>query len=148
MANVSIKFNGKDYLLSCDDGQEDHLIELSEYLNKRFENLKTELGSIGDNKLLLLSSIKIIDEYYETKKKIEEKKKEFNLLSNKFKELRSLVLDYKETKDEEIIKLNNDLNNLKEMIDKNKNEYELMLEKTTESIEAFIKKTSQDKSVQ
>ena len=82
------------------------------------------------------------------KKKIEEKKKEFNLLSNKFKELRSLVLDYKETKDEEIIKLNNDLNNLKEMIDKNKNEYELMLEKTTESIEAFIKKTSQDKSVQ
>ena len=75
MANVSIKFNGKDYLLSCDDGQEDHLIELSEYLNKRFENLKTELGSIGDNKLLLLSSIKIIDEYYETKKKIEEKKK-------------------------------------------------------------------------
>ena len=148
MANVNIKFNKKDYLLSCDDGQEDHLIELSEYLNKRFENLKTELGSIGDNKLLLLSSIKIIDEYYETKKKIEEKKKEFNLLSNKFKELRSLVLDYKETKDEEIIKLNNDLNNLKEMIDKNKNEYELMLEKTTESIEAFIKKTSQDKSVQ
>ena len=148
MANVSIKFNGKDYLLSCDDGQEDHLIELSEYLNKRFENLKTELGSIGDSKLLLLSSIKIIDEYYETKKKIEEKKKEFNLLSNKFKELRSLILDYKETKDEEIIKLNNDLNNLKEMIDKNKNEYELMLEKTTESIEAFIKKTSQDKSVQ
>ena len=148
MANVNIKFNGKDYLLSCDDGQEDHLIELSEYLNKRFENLKTELGSIGDSKLLLLSSIKIIDEYYETKKKIEEKKKEFNLLSNKFKELRSLVLDYKETKDEEIIKLNNDLNNLKEMIDKNKNEYELMLEKTTESIEAFIKKTSQDKSVQ
>ena len=148
MANVNIKFNGKDYLLSCDDGQEDHLIELSEYLNKRFENLKTELGSIGDSKLLLLSSIKIIDEYYETKKKIEEKKKEFNLLSNKFKELRSLVLDYKETKDEEIIKLNNDLNNLKEMIDENKNEYELMLEKTTESIEAFIKKTSQDKSVQ
>ena len=148
MANVNIKFNGKDYLLSCDDGQEDHLIELSEYLNKRFENLKTELGSIGDSKLLLLSSIKIIDEYYETKKKIEEKKKEFNLLSNKFKELRSLILDYKETKDEEIIKLNNDLNNLKEMIDKNKNEYELMLEKTTESIEAFIKKTSQDKSVQ
>ena len=148
MANVNIKFNGKDYLLSCDDGQEDHLIELSEYLNKRFENLKVELGSIGDSKLLLLSSIKIIDEYYETKKKIDEKKQELKNLSNKFKELRSLVLDYKETKDEEIIKLNDDLSSLKEMIDKNKNEYELMLEKTTESIEAFIKKTSQDKSIQ
>ena len=148
MANVNIKFNGKDYLLSCDDGQEDHLIELSEYLNKRFKDLKADLGSIGENKLLLLSSIKIVDEYYETKKKIEEKKKELSDLSNKFKELRSLVLGYKETKDEEITKLNSDLNNLKEMIDKNKNEYELMLDKTTESIEDFIEKTSQDKSVQ
>ena len=82
------------------------------------------------------------------KKKIEEKKKELSDLSNKFKELRSLVLGYKETKDEEITKLNSDLNNLKEMIDKNKNEYELMLDKTTESIEDFIEKTSQDKSVQ
>jgi len=148
MANVNIKFNGKDYLLSCDDGQEDHLIELSEYLNKRFKELKSDLGSIGENKLLLLSSIKIVDEYYETKKKIEEKKKELSDLSNKFKELRSLVLGYKETKDEELTKLNSDLNNLKEMIDKNKNEYELMLDKTTESIEDFIEKTSQDQSIQ
>jgi len=36
MANVNINFNGKDYLLSCDNGQEEHLIELAEYLNKKF----------------------------------------------------------------------------------------------------------------
>ena len=99
MANVNIKFNGKEYLLSCDDGQEDHLSELSDYLNLRYKNLKDELGNIGESKLLLISSIKIVDEYYEIKKKVEEKKKEFNILSNRFKELKSLVLDYKQKKD-------------------------------------------------
>ena len=101
MANINIKFNGKEFLLSCDDGQETHLEELSEQLNQKFEKLKNELGNIGENKLLLITSIKIIDEYFETKKKIEEKKKEFKDLSNKFQELKSLVYEYKENKDNE-----------------------------------------------
>ena len=75
MANVNITFNGKEFLLSCDDGQEEHLVELSEQLNNKFAGLKSELGSIGENKLLLITSIKVMDEYFETKKKIEEKKK-------------------------------------------------------------------------
>ena len=74
MANVNIKFNGKDYLLSCSSGQEEHLLELSEYLNGEFKKLKSELGNIGENKLLLISSIKIVDEFYEIKKKVEKKK--------------------------------------------------------------------------
>ena len=69
MANVNIKFNGKEYLLSCEDGQEEHLEELSLNLNKKFNNLKFDLGNIGENKLLLISSIKVMDEYFETKKK-------------------------------------------------------------------------------
>jgi len=79
MANVNIKFNGKEFLLSCEDGQEPHLEELSEQLNKKFENLKKDLGNIGENKLLLITSIKIIDEYFETRKKIEEKKKNLKI---------------------------------------------------------------------
>ena len=148
MANVNIKFNGKEYLLSCDDGQEDHLSELSDYLNLRYKNLKDELGNIGESKLLLISSIKIVDEYYEIKKKVEEKKKEFNILSNRFKELKSLVLDYKQKKDKEINKLNDDLNDFKNLVERNKNEYELILDKTTESIEKFIEKSSKNKSIQ
>ena len=106
MANVNIKFNGKEFLLSCEDGQEAHLEELSEQLNKKFENLKNDLGNIGENKLLLITSIKIIDEYFETKKKLSRKEKEFKDLSNKFKELKSLVYEYKENKENEIKKLN------------------------------------------
>ena len=148
MANVNIKFNGKDYLLSCDNGQEEHLIELAEYLNKRFKELKSELGNIGESKLLLISSIKIVDEYYEIKKNIDKTKKEFNILSARFKELKSLVLEYKENKDNEINKLSSDLDRFKEMVDQNKIEYESMLDKATQSIEEFIEKSSQDKPLQ
>ena len=148
MANVNIKFNGKDYLLSCDDGQEEHLLELAEYLNKRFQELKSELGSIGENKLLLISTIKIVDEYYEIKKKVEEKKKQYNFLSERFKELKTLTLEYKDEKDIEIKKLNEDLSSFKNMVDKNKNQYEKILDKATQSIEDFIAKSAQDNSLQ
>ena len=148
MANVNIKFNGKDYLLSCDDGQEGNLKELAGHLSKKFDELKSNLGNIGENKLLLISSIKVIDEYYDLIKKIELKKKEFNNLSEKFKELKSLVIDYKEDKDNEIDKLKEDLNKFKIMVDENKNVYEKMLDMTIESIEQFIKSSSKDKRLQ
>ena len=148
MANVNIKFNGKDYLLSCDDGQEENLKELASHLSKKFDELKSNLGNIGENKLLLISSIKVIDEYYDLLKKIESKKKEFNNLSEKFKELKSLVIDYKGNKDNEIDKLKEDLNKFKIMADENKNVYEKILDDTTESIEEFIQSSSRDKILQ
>ncbi len=148
MANVNIKFNGKDYLLSCDEGQEENLNELANHLSKKFNELKSDLGNIGENKLLLISSIKVVDEYYDLVKKIESKKKEFHNLSEKFKELKSLVIDYKEDKDNEINKLKEDLNKFKIMADENKGIYEKILETTTESIEEFIQSSSKDKRLQ
>ena len=144
MANVNIKFNGKDYLLSCDDGQEENLKELANILSNKFNKLKSNLGNIGENKLLLISSIKVIDEYYDLVKKIESKKKDFNNLSEKFKELKSLVINYKEDKDNEIGKLKEDLNKFKMMADENNNIYEKMLDTATESIEKFIQSSSKD----
>jgi len=148
VANVNIKFNGKDYLLSCDEGQEENLKELAGHLNKKFDELKSDLGNIGENKLLLISSIKVVDEYYDLMKKIESKKNEFNNLSEKFKELKLLVIDYKKGKDNEINKLKEDLNKFKIMIDENKNIYEKMLDTATESIEKFIQSSSKDKRLQ
>ena len=148
MANVSIKFNGKDYLLSCDDGQESNLKELAVQLNKKFEELKSNLGNIGENKLLLISSIKFVDEYYDLKKKLDQKKDELYQLSEKFKELKSLVVSYKKDKDKEINDLKEDLNKFKIMVDKNKEVYEKMLDNATESIETFIQNSSEDKILQ
>ena len=148
MANVNIKFNGKEFLLSCDDGQEDHLEELSEKLSQKFENLKKDLGNIGENKLLLITSIKIIDEYFETKKKIDEKKKELKDLSSKFKELKSLVYEYKENKESEIQQLINQQEEFKTEIEKNKNDYEKIIDEAAKQIETFLEKANQENSIQ
>ena len=148
MANVNITFNGKEFLLSCDDGQEEHLVELSEQLNNKFANLKSQLGNIGENKLLLITSIKVMDEYFETKKKIEEKKRELNDLSNKFKELRSLVYQYRDNKEKEVEILKKNQENFKEEIEKNKEVYEKMIDDAAEKIETFIQKASSDNQIQ
>ena len=148
MANVNIKFNGKEFLLSCDDGQEEHLEELSIYLNEKFSGLKDSLGNIGENKLLLITSIKIMDEYFETKKKIHEKKQELKDLSNKFKELKSLVYDYKEKKDQEITQLNQEQDKFKKEIVKNKEDYEKIIEEAADQIENFVEKVNLENSIQ
>ena len=148
MANVNIKFNGKEFLLSCDDGQEDHLEELSNHLNEKFEGLKNDLGNIGENKLLLITSIKIMDEYFETKKKINEKKNELENLKNKFIEIKKLVYAYKDDKEKEINSLLNNHEDLKSEIDKTKLNYEKILDEATSEIDKFIEKVNQDNSVQ
>lgn len=140
MANINIKFNGKEYLLSCEDGQEEHLQELSINLNNKFNNLKTSLGNIGEGKLLLITSISVMDEYFETRKKIEEKKNEIIKITEKFKELKSLVYDYKEDKEKEIFNLGKDQSKLKEELDSHKINYENLVDKATLEIENFIKK--------
>ena len=148
MANVNIILNGKEFLLSCEDGQEEHLQELSMHLNEKFDNLKKTLGNIGENKLLLITSITTMDEYFETKKKIDEKIKELNILTAKFKELKNLVYEYKEKKEDEIKRLDQEQVNLKNEIDQNKDEYEKLIDTTTSEIENFLKKASTDNSVQ
>ena len=144
MENVNIKFNGKEFLLSCEDRQEDHLEELSNHLNNKFHELKSSLGNIGENKLLLITSITVMDEYFETKKKVEQKKKELNDLTEKFKELKSLVYDYRDNKEQQISKLNEDQINLKTEIEKNQADFENILDNTTSKIEDFVKKVSSE----
>jgi len=138
MANVNIKFNNKDYLLSCDDGQEENLKELASHLDSKYIGLKKNLGNIGENRLLLITAIKMVDDYFDLFKKIKNTKADFEQLSIKFKDLRSLAVNYKDEKELEIEKLKDELNEFKTMVEKNKNSYEEILDKTTKSIEEFI----------
>ena len=148
MANVNIKFNGKEFLLSCENGQEEHLEELSIHLNEKFNNLKSTLGNIGENKLLLITSITVMDEYFETKKKVDQKVIELKNLTEKFKELKSLVYEYEEKKENEINQLNKEQLQLKNLIDKSKDDYEKFIDHATNEIENFIKKASSESSLQ
>jgi cell division protein ZapA len=142
MANVSIKFNGKEFLLSCDDGQEEHLEELLIQINKKFNELKNNLGNLGENKLLLITAVKVMDEYHETKKKVEQKKIELKDLSNKFRELKNLVYDYRDQKEEEIKELNERHLNLKSDIENNQKDYEKLIDQTAEEISRFVDKAN------
>ena len=150
MANINIKFNNKEFLLSCEDGQEEHLEELSFHLDEKFNKLKSSLGNIGENKLLLITAIKMADDYFDVLKKIKSKKDNFEKLSLKFKELRSLAVEYKDKKELEIEKLSNELNNFQKMAEESKNSYEEILDKTTRSIEKFIEnaEVNPEKNVQ
>ena len=141
MANVNIKFNNKDYLLSCDEGQEENLAELANHLDSKYAELKKNLGNIGENKLLLITAIKIVDDYFDLFKKVKSTKNDFQELSNKFKELKSLAINYKDEKELEIGKLKDELNEFKTKIEESRNSYEEILDKTAKSIEEFIKNT-------
>ena len=142
MANVSIKFNGKEFLLSCDDGQEEHLEELLIQINQKFNHLKNDLGNLGENKLLLITAVKVMDEYYETKKKVEKKKEELKNLSNKFRELKSLIYEYRDKKEQEIQRLNENHHKLKNEIEENQKNYEKLIDEATNEISSFIKKAN------
>ena len=140
MANVSIKFNNKEFLLSCEDGQEEHLEELLIQINQKFNELKNNLGNLGENKLLLITAVKIMDEYYETKKKVEQKRNELKDLSNKFRELKSLIYDYRDKKEEEIKELNTNHLNFKNEIEANHKKYEQIIDDAANEISNFIEK--------
>ena len=142
MANVSIKFNGKEFLLSCEDGQEEHLEELLIQINQKFNNLKNDLGNLGENKLLLITAVKVMDEYYETKKKVDQKKDELKNLSNKFKELKSLIYEYRDKKENEINELNENHYKLKNEIEMNQKNYEKLIDEAADEISSFVEKAN------
>ena len=148
MANVSIKFNNKEFLLSCEDGQEEHLEELLIHINQKFNNLKNDLGNLGENKLLLITAVKIMDEYYETKKNVDQKKNELRDLSNKFKELKSLIYDYRDKKEEEIQELKNSHQKFNDEIEVNQKKYEQLIDEAANKISSFVEKAKQDNKSQ
>jgi|TARA_B110000967_G_C18477706_1_gene360545 cell division protein ZapA len=148
MANVNIKFNNKDYLLSCDDGQEESLKKLTSFLDKKYNELKDQLGSIGENKLLLITAIKIVDDYFNLKQKIDLQKNKLDKISKKFLEMKSLAIQYKEKKDSEINNLNIETDKLKIMIEESNSLYESILDKTTKSLQDIISNTESKSELQ
>ena len=148
MANINIKFNNKEYLLSCDDGQEESLKKLTSFLDKKYNELKDQLGNIGENKLLLITTIKLIDNYFNLKEKVVLQKNRLGDLSEKFLEMKSLAVQYKEIKDGEIKTLNSEIDKLKIMIGETNKQYELILDKTTNSLQEIIKNTESKSELQ
>ena len=147
MANVNIKFNNKNYLLFCDDGQEENLKKLANHLDSKYNAIKNNLGNIGENKLLLITAIKMVDDYFDLFKKVKNTKDDFEKLSAKFKELKSLAINYKDEKELEIEKIKEELNKYETMVEESKSSYEAILDKTTQSIQKFIESAELNKNI-
>ena len=148
MANVNIKFNNKDYLLSCDDGQEESLKKLVSFLDKKYIELKDQLGNIGENKLLLITTIKILDDYFNLKQKVDLQKNRLEEISKKFLEMKSLAIQYKENKDAEINDLNKEIDKFKSIMEESNSLYESILDKTSKSLQDIINNTEPKSELQ
>ena len=147
MANVNVKFNNKDYLLLVMTDKKS-LKKLTKFLDKKYSELKDKLGYIVENKLLLITTIQLIDEYFDLKEKVSNQKNKLDVISKKFKEIRSLAIEYKKDKDVEIKNLNNELEGFKKTIEKNNQLYESMLDKTAQSLEKIISNTESLSKIQ
>jgi len=140
MVNVNVNFNGRDYLLACEEGQEEDLQKLTEELAKKFNQLKKDLGNLGEGKLLLITAIQVIDELYTLKTSLVKLKNHSSEIEKKFKEIKTLSVSYKEDRDKEVEELKVKLDNLKKTIEENQNNYTEILNKASESINSFITK--------
>ncbi len=62
MSELNVTINGRDYLVGCDDGQEDQLRKLARFVDMKVAELTSTLGQIGDARLLVMASLMIADE--------------------------------------------------------------------------------------
>ena len=65
MSQVNVTINGRQFRMACEDGQEVHLTELAQQLDRRIEGLRTKFGEIGDTRLTVMAAITIADELAE-----------------------------------------------------------------------------------
>jgi len=140
MVNVTIRFNDKDYILSCEEGQEKELEKLAVYLNQKFTRLKEDLGNIGENKLLLISSIQVIDELFSIKNLLEKMRNQNKDLFQKFKEIKNLAILFRDEKETQINNLHSELQTLKEKMSEDETSYANAIEKVSNTIDSFLKK--------
>ena len=140
MVNVNVNFNGRDYLLACEEGQEEDLQKLTEELSKKFNQLKKDLGNLGEGKLLLITAIQVIDELYTLKTSLHKLKDHSKDLEKKFKEIKKLSVSYKGDRDKESEELKIRLEELKKIVEENQSNYSEILNKASESINSFITK--------
>lgn len=140
MVNVNVNFNGRDYLLACEEGQEEDLQKLTEELSKKFNQLKKDLGNLGEGKLLLITAIQVIDELYTLKTSLYKLKDHSKELEKKFKEIKKLSVNYKGDRDKEVEELKTRLDDLKKTVEENQTNYSEILNKASESINSFITK--------
>ena len=87
MPEVNVEIDGKKFRMACEEGQEAHLLELAERFNRTVIQLKGSFGEIGDNRLVVMAGIAVLDELAEAEDRIEALKQDIADLTNAGREL-------------------------------------------------------------
>lgn len=74
MAQVAVTINNRSYRIACDDGQEEHLQHLAQFVDKKVAELVASVGQIGDTRLLVMASLLVADELSDSYAEIEKLK--------------------------------------------------------------------------
>jgi len=62
MAQMTISVNDREYKIACEDGEEEHLAYLVQYINHHVEALRQRVGQVGEARLLLMAALELADE--------------------------------------------------------------------------------------
>jgi cell division protein ZapA len=71
MAQVAVQLNGREYVVTCDDGEQDHVLGLARYVDSKVAQLVGALGQVGDARLLAMASILVADELAEARAELD-----------------------------------------------------------------------------
>lgn len=70
MAQINVDVNGRPYAVGCEDGQEDHLVELAKIFDRQVRQISRDMGQLGDTRLFLMGALLLADELYEAKSRL------------------------------------------------------------------------------
>ena len=87
MPEVNVEIDGKKFRMACEEGQEAHLMELAERFNRTVVQLKGSFGEIGDNRLVVMAGIAVLDELAEAEDRIEALKQDIADLTSAGREV-------------------------------------------------------------
>lgn len=80
MAKLTVTINNRQFELACDEGQEEHLRELSRYFDRHVDDLRNQFGQIGDSRLFIMAGLMIADQLSESLTKLEDLQRELDEL--------------------------------------------------------------------
>ena len=93
MAKVTVQINGRDYSLACEEGEQEHVRELAQYLDGHVNDLKKRFGNVGDTRLLVMASLLIADQFSETLTEVEALRDQVGSLRDGSVEVQGLTAD-------------------------------------------------------
>lgn len=80
MGQINVTVNGRSYQVACDDGQEDHLMQLAEYVTRHADEMAGSMGQIADSRLLLMTSLMVADELSDSLQRLDALEQELGVV--------------------------------------------------------------------